>query len=110
MMLKSATPTKSDPQLKRWYAKYNRLYFEEKLPNASVWWEPTAGAYADCDLLEGGWRIRVNPSISGWVAMAKWSLLHEMVHIKLHPYRKHGKKFNAEMLRLAEIGAFNDIW
>ena len=35
---------------------------------------------------------------------------HEMSHIKLHPYRKHGKKFNAEMLRLAEAGAFNDLW
>ena len=42
--------------------------------------------------------------------VAKSVLLHEMAHIKLHPYRKHGKRFNAEMLKLAEAGAFNDLW
>ena len=30
--------------------------------------------------------------------------------VKLHPYRKHRKQFNAEMLKLARCGAFNDLW
>jgi hypothetical protein len=30
--------------------------------------------------------------------------------VKLHPYRKHRKQFNAEMLKLAQCGAFNDLW
>lgn len=110
MPLKVATPSKSDRQLKRWYAKFNRLYFENALPDASVWWEPISSTYADCDLIEGQWKIRLNPSLAGWVSMAQWSLMHEMVHIKLHPYQKHGKKFHAEMLRLAELGAFTGIW
>ena len=103
-------PLKSDQQLKRIYTKYNRLYFENSLPDAFVWWEPTASAYANCIFEEDVWKIRLSPSTAGWSAITKWSLLHEMVHIKLHPYRKHGKKFNAEMLRLAQMGAFNDIW
>jgi hypothetical protein len=35
--------------------------------------------------------------------------LHEQVHQRLYPYQRHGKRFNAEMLRL-EAGAFDEIW
>jgi hypothetical protein len=101
---------KSDRQLVRWYQKYNRLYFDSRLPDAFVWYEVPAGAYADCDIVDGVWRIRINPSLAGWQQLAKFTLLHEQVHIKLHPYRNHGKKFNSEMLKLAEAGAFNDLW
>jgi hypothetical protein len=110
MPLKSATPSKSDRQLKLWYGKFNRLYFEGKLPDASVWWEPTHSAYADCNFIDGKFVIRMNPAICAWTSMAKWTLLHEMVHVKLHPYDKHGKKFHNEMMRLAERGAFTGIW
>jgi len=50
------------------------------------------------------------PSVAGWTAQANWAVLHEQVHIKLYPYRKHGKRFNQEMLRLAGAGAFDDLW
>lgn len=110
MPLKSATPSKSDLSLKRTYAKYNRLYFNSELPDASVWWEPPDGAYADCDKIDGAFRIRMSPSISGWTEIWKLTLLHEMVHIKLWPMKKHTKKFQAEMLRLAASGAFNSLW
>ena len=101
---------KSDPQLKRWYQKYNRLYFGGTLPDAFVWYEVPAGAYADCQLVDGVWRVRINPSLAGWPSIARWSLLHEQVHIMLWPNRNHGRKFQAEMLRLAEAGAFKDLW
>jgi hypothetical protein len=101
----------SDNQLRRWYLKYNRLYFEDHLPSDTcIWWEVTSGAYADCILENGVWRIRINPSLAGWPQLAKFSLLHELVHLKLHPYLGHGKRFNAEMLILAEKGALNDLW
>jgi predicted metal-dependent hydrolase len=101
MPLKSATPSKSDRQLKRWYAQFNRRYFNDELPtDASVWWEPTSGAYADCNLVDGGFRIRINPALAGWVEMAKLTLLHECIHIKLWPSKIHGIRFDREVQRL----------
>jgi hypothetical protein len=101
----------NDRQLVRWYAKYNRLYFGGNLPeNILIWYEVPAGAYGDCQIVDGVWRIRINPSLAGWPAIAKWTLIHEQAHIKLHPYVQHGKKFHTEMLRLAEAGAFHDVW
>ena len=94
---------KSDRQLVRWYQKFNRLYF-------GGGFEVPAGAYADCNLVEGVWRVRINPALAGWPQLAQWTLLHEQVHIKLHPYKHHEKRFNAEMLRLAQEGSFNDLW
>lgn len=103
-------PLKSDPSLKRLYNKYNRLYFEGSLPNAVVWWEPVASAYANCTFEDDVWKIRINPALYGWTAAAKMALLHEMAHVKLHPDASHSDTFNAEMLRLAVAGAFNGIW
>jgi predicted metal-dependent hydrolase len=42
--------------------------------------------------------------------MAKMTVLHEMVHVKLAPYLGHGKKFQDEMKRLAEMNAFKGMW
>ena len=101
----------SDNQLRRWYLKYNRLYFDNALPkNTRIWWEVPTGAYADCVEENGVWRVRINPSLAGWPQLAKFTLLHELAHIKLSPYLGHGEQFNAEMLVLAQKGAFNDLW
>ena len=101
---------KSDRGLKRIYRSYNRRFFDGQLPDAFIWWEVPAGAYADCQLIDGVWRVRINPSLAGWPSIARWSLLHEQAHIKLHPNRNHGRKFQQEMLRLAEAGAFVGLW
>lgn len=37
-------------------------------------------------------------------------LLHEMVHLQLFPLDGHGERFEAEMLRLANEGAFRGLW
>jgi len=45
--------------------------------------------------------------------MAQLTLLHEMVHVKHYPracWLRHGKEFTAEMLRLAQAGAFKGRW
>jgi hypothetical protein len=101
---------KSDLQLKRWHRKLNRLWFDGQLPDAIVFWETVNGAYADFRVVHGQHIIRINPALAGWPQLAKFSLLHEQVHQKLYPYQKHGRKFNAEMLRLAEMGALDDLW
>ena len=103
---------KSDRQLKRWWGTYNRLYFDNSLPDTIVFWEAVSSAYATHQVVEGQHVIRINSGV-GRVAkrgIGSCVLLHEQVHQRLYPYQRHGKRFNRKMLRLAEAGAFDEIW
>ena len=90
---------KSERQLKLMYNKFNVRYFSGELPDVKIHYEPVS-AYADCDEVDGAMVIRINPSIGGWLDFLKLTLLHEMVHVKLWPHRKHGVKFDREIQRL----------
>lgn len=90
---------KSERQLKLMYNRFNAKYFGGELPDVQIHYEPVS-AYADCDEVDGVMVIRINPSIGGWLDFVKLTLLHEMVHVKLWPYRKHGVKFDQEVQRL----------
>lgn len=108
----------SEKQLKHWYSKYNKLYFDGELPEHTVLsWEPPDATYgAACPVFEvdhGQFYIKLNPSIKGFSAVWKMALIHEMVHLKLwnkHPKHQHGKVFQAEMLRIANMGGFKLLW
>ncbi len=112
----------SDPQLRRWYLKFNDHWFGGELPHdTEVFWEPASGYLGqtcevrgcDVDGAETGKSevlIRIDPTLRFSSAMAQLTLMHEMVHVKLAPYWGHGKRFNNEMLRLAKLGAFNGRW
>ena len=89
----------SQRQLKLLYNKYNLLYFNNELPDAEIRYEPVS-AFADCDQVDGIFVIRINPAIGGWIDFTKLTLLHEMLHVKLYPSKKHGKRFDAEIARL----------
>ena len=111
----------SDPKLRRWYLQFNRQWFNGDLPDdVTVYWDPVS-AQAECwsVLAIPGTRdhepivdfiIRIDPRMSFSRALAKWALLHEMAHVKLYPNLNHGPKFHAEMLRLANCGAFRKLW
>jgi|ERR1700739_3092150 len=90
---------KSERQLKLMYNRFNLKYFDGELPDVAIHYEPVS-AYADCDLVGDTLKIRINPSIGGWIDFLKLTLLHEMVHVKLWPSRRHGAKFDAEIARL----------
>ena len=104
---------KNDPTLKKWFRTFNKRYFDGTLPNCVVFWEP---AFVTGDELgevkQEGERIilRIDPSIRFTSAVTKLVLLHEMSHLRLWPYLGHGRKFQAEMLRLAALGAFKNLW
>jgi hypothetical protein len=105
---------KNNPWLKRCFHKYNELYFGGLLPDAVVFWEP---AFVTRDELgelyqdKGTFVIRIDPSIRNYTkALARMTLLHEMAHMKLWPDIRHGRKFNDEMLRLAQLGALKGLW
>lgn len=90
---------KSERLLKQMYNKFNVKYFDGDLPDAKIYYEPVS-AYADCDLVNGTFVIRINPAIAGWIGFLKLTLLHEMIHVRLFPYRKHGVRFDREIQRL----------
>lgn len=102
----------SDPQLKRWFRRYNRRYFDGTLPSdvrISYCW--VTKAHGNCSLdPDGKFHIRINPDSTGTREGRRFTLLHEMVHVKLWPVCTHGKAFDAEMLRLAKAGAMRGLW
>jgi hypothetical protein len=106
----------SDPDLWKWYLAYRRRYFYRKnwteLPEeVTITWHQCDGDYGDIDEIDTGeFVIRINPKYALDQRQAKFALLHELVHLKLWPYKNHGPAFHKEMLRLAKLGAFNSLW
>jgi hypothetical protein len=101
----------SDLQLKRFYNKLNATYYAGELEDVAIWWEPVAGGIAECQRMgDGEMVIRIDPCLRGKKSLWKMAVIHETVHVRLDPHQNHGRKFNAEMLRLAELGAMNGIW
>jgi hypothetical protein len=107
----------SDPDLRRWYATYRRKYFSNRIPLPSeveIFYDaiPTLhGEIDDEDMPHNGeFIIRIDKKWENHPDIAKLTLIHEMVHAYLWPYENHGKPFQAEMLRLATLGAFKKLW
>ncbi|HTV07820.1 MAG TPA: SprT-like domain-containing protein [Candidatus Aquilonibacter sp.] len=102
----------SDRQLRRWYRDFNRRFFGGCLPSdADVLYAPVDGAHGDA-LVEsnGEFTVRINPACAIDWRIVRMTLLHEMAHLKLWPYRAHGERFEKEMQRLACAGAFKGLW
>lgn len=108
---------KSDLQLKRWYAKYNRLYFNSELPDVLIYWEPSPAANAHtCESHEAQnepYTIVLDPAMKGFEKLWHMTLLHEMIHValwKTNPHHNHGGPFQREKNRLYELGALKRLW
>ena len=108
----------SDRQLKNWFQKYNRLYFNGELPdNTIIHWEPCSADNANTcpvyEVADNCFKILVDPAISGQPKFWKMILLHEMCHIAIwrkHLKHEHGKAFQAEKNRVYELGALKNLW
>lgn len=101
----------SDPKLLRWYRSFNRKFFHPPLPDAALMWSPCDGDFGLANQEEDGtFFIKLNPQFSLDERMAKMTLLHEMCHLAIWPIKNHGKKWKAQMLRLAQEGAFDGLW
>jgi len=110
---------KQHGHLKRLYGSYRTKYFGSSIPepeNAKVSWDASINqdllGDAEVQVVDGKSVacIRLNPLIRPFRSLYKMVLLHEMAHIKLWPWCHHGKKFDAEMLRLAAEGALKGLW
>jgi hypothetical protein len=98
--------------LRRAYDYYNRRYFKNKLPhNAELIFTEHVGSAIGMTML--GFDppvIMIAERIRQFGSTVDLTLLHEMAHIKLGKRVNHGKKFQKEMLRLANAGAMEDLW
>jgi hypothetical protein len=99
-----------------YYRRYNKKYFDSKLP-AEVpihFVDMSATDYCGLttQLMEPGLSLQsiyLDNKLKDHQNLLLMTLLHEMVHVKL-PQAEHGKDFEDEMIRLAFRGAFKGIW
>jgi hypothetical protein len=104
--------------LQRLFKEYNRRYFGEKLCTLPVTWSATVFrrytalvTFEDDSINPIG--IVIAKRIQGLDSVVARTLLHEMVHLALHRTHqqcKHGDTFQREMLRLATMGEFEELW
>ena len=109
----------SHPRLKKLYREYNKKYFGGKLPNLRVNFITPGGmkkyfgvGRATCAItcFKKGIFTPVSIYVSenrfkSW-RYVKGDLLHEMCHVS-KPRANHGKVFQDEMKRLAEVGCLS---
>jgi hypothetical protein len=113
----------TDSYLMERYDAFNRAYFRDLLPrDIPVFYGAGEGlekvhihGMTECTLenCETSW-IRLSPELKPMPVVALMTLLHTMCHLKSvyagEAYLNHGWKWQREMKRLANIGAFNGIW
>jgi SprT-like family len=99
----------SDPHLKRIYRRYNAKYFENQLPdNTVIYWAPNHERLASTFQIGGIHHIEMDPTLMVAQRFIHIMLLHEMRHISLDPYGKHGDRWKSAGRRLMELGAYDD--
>ena len=107
----------SEPELEAEYQSINAQYFQSRLPNIHIRWEPRLDELgpliADGFRLEGatdGHVIILHPALQGDDRQRKRALCHEMVHVSLQGARDgHGPEFQRRLRQLATDGAFTGI-
>lgn len=101
------------------YDVLNKKFFNDALPYAVIRSSPIP-----TDMGQIGWTHFDNAGVPHIIMSDKYItcldvaviyLVHEMVHVKLKTlgspnWTEHGQEFQAEMLRLAEAGAFKESW
>jgi hypothetical protein len=109
---------KPDKRLKTRYDKFNKLYWDGQLPSETiVGWDDGLADDTDGETLilehESGEKVfLIHLSVQRVIDRQERDrvLLHEMGHVKLYPFMKHGRRHDEEMLRIASRGAFDGIW
>jgi predicted metal-dependent hydrolase len=113
-------------KLEKQFDLYNKKYFGGKLPEARVKWDKKILRREDALGVCISWRcgckghphpdtheINIATEIRFSGRWTRHVLLHEMCHLKLKHRTdtgSHGPKFQNEMLRLAKLKAFKDLW
>lgn len=115
LRLNAALP--SDPALALAYAGINSQYFEGRLPDVRLRWEPRLAEVgplvADGFRLDGltnGHLILLDPSTQDEAETFERTLCHEIVHVAVRDVDNgHGPAFQRELRRLSAAGAFTGV-
>lgn len=108
-------------ELEEAFALYKSRYFRNRLKPCRVMWADMEylghfGSYRQEGVKEDKYHyIKINRKLKWSGSLWHFTLLHEMVHLKLvgkdlSPLDKHSRMFNREMKKLAAVGAFVGIW
>lgn len=122
-------------EIQQAFHTYNARYFRGSLPDCKIVWADL-DYFGDYNIsfkakypthrraqqaVRSG-EVYAPGNVVHTIRLGKWTrkqrrqwaltLLHEMVHLKLFKDkgRHHGHKFQREMKRLANMGAFNGLW
>lgn len=106
-------------QLHGWYKRYNKKYFDGRLPaEIAMSYEdmsasPNGGlctTYSEPGLLIH--TIHLDKRFQDCDQLVKFFLIHEMAHMAAYPNEKaaHDQAFQDEMIKLAFRGALKDLW
>lgn len=100
-----------DKELGRAYREFNKRWFDDALPHdVDVFFSPAEDCYGQVQEEDGSWTLQINPKYFIDHRIWKMVLLHEMAHLAVRPYLRHGRAFQVEMTRLANKGAFRGLW
>lgn len=112
----SLAPAPPDP-LEVWYLGYNEVYFNGELPKTVIIDHNLHDDryMAVTDSSGEYYRITFNLKYDPSPKQGRETLLHEQCHIQLAVEKEteldvHGKKWQSCMHRLANMGAFEDLW
>jgi hypothetical protein len=102
----------NNKQLRFWYRRYNKKWFQNKLPEITLrfakpdknWLGDTVFLGTDPEY------IAISKEIKNWNRVVRMILLHEMVHVSLPVRITHGLRFEARMRSLARRKAFSGLW
>lgn len=111
----SAAAQTKGPELGRQYETYNARYFANRLPkDAVILYAPigSVGEMGDTSPCGKQTCIRLDPAYNAAPRVASMTLLHEMCHVETTGTEldQHGAHWQACMQRLAQAGAFSDLW
>jgi hypothetical protein len=103
--------------LDSWFAGYNHAYFQDELPKTTVITKDlTDDRFMALTFYENGaYHIALNPKYNFSTKIERENLLHESCHILIfieheEEFDDHGPKWQHCMHRLADQGAFEDLW
>jgi hypothetical protein len=110
--LVKAPATASD--LSAWANAFQQEYFPECVPNVLVAVNTNTNFGGTAAFEPNSMTIHISERVTPLENVAKICLLHEMVHVKLYTENKdadeaHGIRFKAEIKRLIEAGAYDNL-
>jgi hypothetical protein len=104
----------SDPELMVEWRKYNRLLFGNSLRNDVIlYWDSLSEEEADGEIndeiIPGKFVIRIKAALAGWKNQWRIALIHEMAHLHIWPYQRHGEQWDREIVRLCKYKSFRKL-